>query len=499
MKKLIYIIAIICLMIILGLNIVFTTDIDMSEHLTVRFNKPLYLIGIIFASVLIFFVCKYINDHLDHENEEKKRFRNLLLVLAIVIYASITILWVVIVRPNIVADQIHTANLAQTMFRGDPNEFLNNRTYLGIPLKKYIAAYPQQITLAFIYSIFFRIIHFDEVPVLRGLNVIGAILMVIAIYKIMSQISKKYKTNKLLLSVLVLTYISIPMLTTFVYGDIPGLSLALWSVYFTMRLVDTKEIKYAIFSAICMSISYMMRMNSLIFIIATAIYLGLNLINKFKEKELKEKIIQVAIIVAFIVISIFPTTIVKNYYISKYGIEKGKDTPKANWIYIGMSEGPRANGWYNDKIGGYGATHAEKAKQEYPEKIKTRIKYFIQNPVYAIKFYGNKIATMWTENTHAATWYNSLKNNEFEKYRKPIEFYQKVLLIIICVCSLIFLIQNRKDLSLEVIFLITIFIGGFVFHLIWEAKSRYIIPYIVVLFPIASINLKKFKFNKNKE
>ena len=49
------------------------------------------------------------------------------------------------------------------------------------------------------------------------------------------------------------------------------------------------------------------------------------------------------------------------------------------------------------------------------------------------------------------------------------------------------MIQNRKNLSLDVLFLITIFIGGFAFHVLWEAKSRYIIPYILVLIPVASI------------
>ena len=45
---------------------------------------------------------------------------------------------------------------------------------------------------------------------------------------------------------------------------------------------------------------------------------------------------------------------------------------------------------------------------------------------------------------------------------------------------------------MEIIFLITIFIGGFAFHILWEAKSRYIIPYIVVLIPVAAISINKF-------
>ena len=63
------------------------------------------------------------------------------------------------------------------------------------------------------------------------------------------------------------------------------------------------------------------------------------------------------------------------------------------------------------------------------------------------------------------------------------------------------LIQNRKNLSNELILLVTIFIGGFLFHVMWEAKSRYIIPYIIVLIPVATICINKiqFKFKRKEE
>ena len=78
----------------------------------------------------------------------------------------------------------------------------------------------------------------------------------------------------------------------------------------------------------------------------------------------------------------------------------------------------------------------------------------------------------------------------------PLTFYQKVLLILTCLVSILVLIQNRKNLSWEIIFLLMIFIGGFMFHILWEAKSRYIIPYLVVLIPIASILIKPVKIKE---
>ena len=75
---------------------------------------------------------------------------------------------------------------------------LNKPKCAGIPLSQYIQAYQQQITLAFVFSVFFRIIHFDTLEILRALNIIGNILIIVALYRIIKQLSKKYKTNNVL-------------------------------------------------------------------------------------------------------------------------------------------------------------------------------------------------------------------------------------------------------------------------------------------------------------
>ena len=39
---------------------------------------------------------------------------------------------------------------------------------------------------------------------------------------------------------------------------------------------------------------------------------------------------------------------------------------------------------------------------------------------------------------------------------------------------------------MEKLYLAIIFLGGFTFHILWEAKSRYIITYVIILFPLAT-------------
>lgn len=72
-----------------------------------------------------------------------------------------------------------------------------------------------------------------------------------------------------------------------------------------------------------------------------------------------------------------------------------------------------------------------------------------------------------------------------------IKVNMKAIVLLVVTMNLLFLINCRKDLNNEVILLITIFLGGFAFHILWEAKSRYIIPYFIILIPIACLQLNK--------
>ena len=501
MKRFFSIIAIIYLVIVIALNLIFTADLDASEHITISYNNIFYIIGLIVIGLIIYFVSNILNKYL-YKDEKKKKLRKILFISAISIYIIADILWTIFVRAPIVGDQVHVNSMGQLFYRGYDEEIINSDTYAGIPLGEYIQAYNQQIPQAFLYSLFFRLIHIDEFGTPRALNVIAIIIILVAIYKIGNMISKNHKINKVRLMVLFLTFLSLPMLSTFVYGDIPSLAFALLSVYYMMKFVDYNKLKYFTLATIFSMIAYMFRMNSLIFVIATVIYLLFNLFTKITSKTVKENIINALLIVIFIVVSIVPAQIVNDYYINKYNLDKSKEYPNISYILMGMSESWRGNGWYNEDIGEPALKNPESSKEEYAEKIKDRLTYFSQNMGYTFRFYIMKLASMWSENTYSAVRLNLLHESEddyLNVIKEPLLFYQKALLILMCVCSIIVLIQNRKNLSVNVIYLLLIFMGGFAFHIIWEAKSRYIIPYIVVLIPIASIEINKFKKIGQKE
>lgn len=494
MKKIIYFCTLIFLSIIIVLNLIFTANLDLSEHITINFNSFLYIIGMLILGISLYIINKVINEKLYEDIEKKKKIRKILFISIITIYAIFNIVWCIFVRPPIVGDQIHACNLAQTFYNGNLEEFLPNMTYANIPLSQYMQAYHQQISLSFVFSLFFRIIHYDGIGILRVLNIIGNIFIAIALYKIGTQLSKKYKVNKVFLLFLITTFISLTMLSTFIYGDIPSIALCLFSVYFIMKYNETGKIKYPIIASILTMTAFMMRMNSLIFIIATVIYLLINVFNGITKRNIKQNLIKVLIIAMYIIISIIPSSLVKTYYLNKYNLDKEKEYPNISYFLMAMEESWRGNGWYNEDIGEPALKDPINKEIEYKDRIKERLIYFSKNLDYTFDFYIKKIASMWAENTYSAIRSNATEENDkIVNASKQLMIYQKTLLILMCICSLIILIQNRKNLSVDVIFLITIFIGGFAFHILWEAKSRYIIPYIIVLIPVASVYINKIK------
>ena len=267
LKRIIVFLGVIFLLTIIILNIIFTATLDMSEHITINTNSILYIIGLIITGLLIYFISRTINKYINNQKDLKVKMKinKIFLFISLFIYITFTIVWTILVRPPIVGDQVHVGNLAQTFYSGNLEEYLPSITYAGIPLSEYMQLYHQQIPLAFVYSLFFKLIHFDGIEVLRVLNVISIFFIVLALYKINKQLSKKYETNKVLLFILILTFISLPMLATFIYGDIPSLALCLFSVYFMMRYTQNRKIRYPIWSSILMMIAFMMRTNSLIF------------------------------------------------------------------------------------------------------------------------------------------------------------------------------------------------------------------------------------------
>lgn len=360
--------------------------------------------------------------------------------------------------------------------------------------------YPQQLTTAFLFRIIFIITRSTSYHIIQYINAFANCISMAIIYAITKLLGKKYNVNTNYSIIIYICFLVLPFLSTFFYGDIISLTLSLASIYFIMKYAQNKESKLWISAAFLMSLSCMFRMNNLIWLIAMVIYLILDLLkNKYDSKEILKHVL---IIFAVILIVVMPGEILKLSLMNKYDIDKETSFPAIGFIYLGMIDGERTSGWFDWGTAEMGWNNPKESKEMYKSLAKEKLDYYIKNPRKFIKFYITKITTMWTENTYESIWNNMSFNNSNEAGKethendeklsriREITFpLQKGVILSIFLCSAVILIQNRKKLENEVILLVLIFLGGLSFHTIWEAKSRYAIPYIVALIPLISINI----------
>ncbi len=492
LKHIIILIALIILISVLTANILFTANIsnDEGEVVTLSINNIWSLLLSIVIGLAIYLLGYLINKI------DKKYIRVILFISVLIAYLVVQIVWINYRNIYPVADQKYVYEYAQDLYKGNDESLINSQ---------YLELYPQQLTLVSLFNIFFKIFKTCNVKIIQYINAVANTLSIIAIYLITTKLDKEQTINAVIPLMLFCSFLTVPLLSTFVYGDEIGLTFALFSTYFVMEYNLKHKKTYLFISAILMSISCMFRMNNLIFVIAILIYLVLNILNKrYKIKEnIKELVVKILLILLFIAIVIFPTTLIKNIMQNKYQLNKNNSFPIIGFLTIGITDGTRQAGWYNE-YGGLAWQDVNTSKEKYVELLKERLQYFKTNPLYIAKFYAKKITSMWAENSFASVFYNTAygnlipeeyqdenQNEQIAKHENIIINIQKGIVLTIFITTAIVIFQKRQNLSNEILLLLIMFIGGFLFHIIWEAKSRYIISYIIMLMPIVGVHINK--------
>ena len=497
LKRSIYLIALIAIAIVLIFNIVYINNINKSEISSIERYRITYLIISIGVAIGIVGI-SYLMQKIKIQTKIKKAIA----ILSIIIYTAVQIVWIKHSISLPFADSEQILVIAKGLLgKGEliPYCFM------------YLQYYPQQLTLSAIVAFIFKICNTTNYVLLQYINVISNIFTVLGLYAIIKELSEKYKVNKVLFFIITLTFIPIILLSTFVYGDFIGLAFVTWATYFAMRYTKKKQKRYVLLASIFMLIACLVRMNYFIFAIAIIIYWIIGFLENHKLKEYKKIVTSIALIVLFVSVIILPNSAIKSIYQKKYNLNLEKSFSTIPYLYMGISEGERGYGWYNAQIGDIvyhlmcdEKEEAKKVNEKCENDFQERIKYLVQNPIYTLKYYSKKIISMWAEPTMEIGFYNSTysegTNIEEHKLIKTIvegkgntviQVYQKGLTILIFIGVIVAIYMNRKNLDKEILLLSLIFLGGFTFHLLWEAKSRYILPYVVILIPVATVGITK--------
>ena len=496
-KQIISILAGIVCIFLLIINLFYINNIDSSEFSVIErcgVSQIAIYIGIIFG---IFIIC-----FLVYKIRINRIIKSILTCFIFGTYMIISFIWVS------KAITIPFADSAQIMEISKSISGFSNLTEYS---HNYLAYYPQQITLSVLFSGVFNAFGKVDYRIIEYLNVVCNLISMIGLSFILKHFSKKYTVNRAVFFVFSLTFLPVILLATFVYGDFIGMPFLIWALYMALKFVESNKKRYVMITCILTAIGCLFRMNYIIFAIAIVLYWLINICLQ-EHFNIKRWLYGFIIVSIFVVIAFIPSTILKKIYMNKYSIDSSKSFLIILYVYMGMSEGDRGYGWYNNAMGDKvyhmmsdSKEQSQKISQECRDELNARIKFLVKNPMYTIKFYTYKNISMWAEPTMEASFYNgfieegkkieehplakSVADGKIKNYTK---LYQKALIILILFSTILVIIFNRKDGNCDIYLFTLVFLGGFSFHMLWEAKSRYIIPYYISLIPIATIGLSMF-------
>lgn len=496
---------------------------DMTTQLVLtRADNILWnLVGLLVLTGIAVPVCKWASG-----NYLK---RKKLLLLAVSGWCgTLGLLLVVFGRTVPAADAMSVYSVAEKLAEGN----------LGVihPTESYLSYYPQQIGLASFYEGIIRLWKLlpTELPAYHIIKCLNAGLACALIYFLYRSVQLLFKDDRTDVLFLLLAGGNAPLImyTSFVYGEIPSFALFSAGLFFLLKYIagggpgrkraesgqsqsplltrgSSKDkstrpprllLTAGLPALLLFTFSVMLRKNTLVLIIAVLL---VTIFEWIKSRRLSLLIFTLACAVC--AFSILP--LVQRLYELRAGNTLRSGVPAISYFAMGMQESSRGNGWYNGfNFDTYQATGMDDAQTALlsQEAIRERLSYFQSNPGYMAGFYKGKLLSQWADGTYAcrqatlATFGGRIEliAKIYEGPYSPYfigycNAYQNLLYL----GALLFALLSLKKKTLGNIPGLPLYLGmigvlgGFLFHLMWEANARYIFPYGLLLLPYAAYGI----------
>ena len=416
----------------------------------------------------------------------QKRFsiqRNAYLYVGIicVLFFVVALSFILLTRYKLGSDSSKVLSVANDFLAGDFHQFEQGG---------YMFKYPFQSGFMLYMCVFILVFGESAVLIMQIANIV---FLIAAYYHIAKIVDLFWNRKKTVIATVLMFAVSLPMLfyTTFVYGNYIGFMFALMAIYQELMLFRDEKTYRFFLSAIFISMAIIFKSNFLIVIIAMLLVGAAEFL---RNGKIALMIKFVGIVLAFFIIGNQLVTMVMS---AALGFDLPKGMPKTTWIVMGLDDGVKAPGTYNGRSGEIFEENNwdyDAANRVAKEEIKLLLGKYANNWRVGLDLLGRKQASQWNEPSFMS--FCILWGRE-DSYQTPewlrsivtgkgcvvllelLNLSQTIVLAGVC----LYLFFCYKDSSLQELFFAVIFIGGFLFHTFWEAKSQYTMPYFMLLIP----------------
>ena len=269
-------------------------------------------------------------------------------------------------------------------------------------------------------------------------------------------------------------------------------------------------------SILFLALSVMLRKNSLIPIIAVLLVLLFESLRFGRSVRARLCLLGMAVCLAVTSVGILP--LVQKCYEKKAGNTLSSGVTAMSYFAMGMQEASRGCGWYNGfNIDTYDAAGMDSAlaNEISRQAVLERLAYFRGHPGYAVDFYARKHLSQWADGTYAsrqatlATYggrsgffqevYDGSLSSAYIEWGNAWQDVLYLGTLVFCVSTVH---RKRKNTgtapqgssagSLYLYVGLIAVLGGFLFHILWEANSRYIFLYSLLLMPYCAAGIQSW-------
>jgi len=351
----------------------------------------------------------------------------------------------------------------------------------------YLTALPHQLGIVAFMEQIYRLFGWENYHALQVINALAAGGIVFLGYQMIRLCTQREEPEVYYL-LLMLGCHPLYIYATFVYSEVISTFFSFLAIYGLLKYLKQYQKSYVMLMAMAITAACIIRNNCYIVFIA----IGCVLVVKAVSHKTIRPLLSLA--VCILVFWSSHTALVHTYE-QRIGYSLQEGTPAVLWAAMGLQEGPRAPGWYNGFVEQTDKS-VEEAQKIGEEALVDSIRNFVEHPSYAAEFFRKKIFSQWSEPTYGcqretnyrieerSVWINRLYEGEAEKvFVQVMDVYQ---FLIYCGVLIFLAGMLRKKIPIEYLLLMIVILGGFFFHLFWEAKSRYAFPYFIMMLPMAA-------------
>lgn len=291
---------------------------------------------------------------------------------------------------------------------------------------------------------------------------------------------------------------------SWVYGDILSIFFVLLGFFFLCRYEKREKTGYLAGMVLVLALAQLVRQSTTIVYVALALVTLVRFIRKRDKRLLAAVVLSVMLPMALF-------AGIYRMYEMRSGLERSKGVPTVVTLAMGMQESRGGCGWdnnfqkdvYNEAVFDY-----EKMKETGAREIKDRMLLFAENPGYAAEFYGKKILSQWNGPLYQSVFFTT----DYQQSRPPetgtladrisgpafwtlLDICDRMQFVVYLGMLFWFLLAVKREKGILRQLAAVIVIGGFCFSLLWEAKTRYILPYYVFMFPCAAAGYREFYYS----